>query len=76
MPEQYCVGPSMATDWGDEKPEISRRLLGRVFSYFLQVSLKHAHEELLDRGGLYKTLYDRQFRTAARAKDKLELVRV
>ena len=35
MPEKYCVGPSMATDWGEEKPEISRRLLGRVFCYFL-----------------------------------------
>lgn len=35
MPEQYCVGPSMATDWGDEKPKLSRRLLGRVFAYFL-----------------------------------------
>lgn len=35
MPEQYCVGPSMATDWGEEKPRLTRRLLGRVFSYFL-----------------------------------------
>ncbi|MDQ6876905.1 MAG: ABC transporter ATP-binding protein/permease [Candidatus Dormibacteraeota bacterium] len=34
------------------------------------------HEELLERGGLYKTLYDRQFRTTARTKEKLELVRV
>lgn len=25
----------MATDWGDEKPDLSRRLLGRVFRYFL-----------------------------------------
>ncbi len=35
MPDQYCVGPAMATDWGEEKPEVSRRLLGRVFGYFL-----------------------------------------
>ena len=35
MPEQYCVGPSMATDWGeDRKPEITWPLLRRVFSYF------------------------------------------
>jgi len=25
----------MATDWGEEKPRLSRRLLGRVFAYFL-----------------------------------------
>ena len=25
----------MATDWGEEKPEISRRLVGRVSCYFL-----------------------------------------
>jgi len=35
MPEQYCVGPAMATDWGEQKPQLTRRLLGRVFSYFL-----------------------------------------
>jgi ATP-binding cassette, subfamily B, bacterial len=35
MPEQYCVGPSMATDWGEQKPQLTRRLLGRVFGYFL-----------------------------------------
>ncbi len=35
MPESYCVGPAMATDWGEQKPELSRRLLARVFSYFL-----------------------------------------
>ena len=32
------------------------------------------HEELLGRGGLYKTLYDRQFRTDAKVKRDLELV--
>jgi ABC-type multidrug transport system fused ATPase/permease subunit len=26
------------------------------------------HEELLERGGLYKTLYERQFRTGARSR--------
>ncbi len=25
----------MATDWGEQKPEVSRRLLARVFAYFL-----------------------------------------
>ena len=35
MPEQYCVGPAMATDWGEEQPKISRRLLGRIFRYFV-----------------------------------------
>jgi ATP-binding cassette, subfamily B, bacterial len=35
VPDKYCVGPSMATDWGEEQPRISRRLLGRVFCYFL-----------------------------------------
>jgi len=25
----------MATDWGEEKPQFSRRLLGRIFCYFL-----------------------------------------
>lgn len=33
MPERYCVGPSMATDWGDEKPALSRRLVRRVLGY-------------------------------------------
>ena len=33
MPDRYCVGPSMATDWGDEKPALSRRLVGRVLGY-------------------------------------------
>jgi len=32
---RYCVGPSMALDWGDDrKPEITWPLLRRVFSYF------------------------------------------
>ncbi|MDQ6899393.1 MAG: ABC transporter ATP-binding protein/permease [Candidatus Dormibacteraeota bacterium] len=35
VPDKYCVGPSMATDWGEEQPKISRRLLGRVFGYFV-----------------------------------------
>lgn len=35
MPEQYCVGPAMATDWGEEQPTVSRRLLGRIFRYFV-----------------------------------------
>src|SRR5579859_6250039 len=35
MPERFCVGPSMAVDWGDDVPPISRGLLGRVFGYFL-----------------------------------------
>jgi len=34
---QYCVGPVMATDWGDDDapPRLERRLLRRVFGYFL-----------------------------------------
>ena len=35
MPDKYCVGPSMATDWGEDKPKVSRRLLGRIFRYFV-----------------------------------------
>jgi ATP-binding cassette subfamily B protein len=35
MPEQYCVGPAMATDWGEQKPQLTRRVLGRAFHYFL-----------------------------------------
>ena len=35
MPEGYGVGPATAADWGEQKPEPSRRLLARVFSYFL-----------------------------------------
>jgi ATP-binding cassette, subfamily B, bacterial len=35
MPEQYCVGPAMATDWGEQQPRLTRRLLGRVFRYFI-----------------------------------------
>ena len=34
MPEHYCVGPSMATDWGDEKPAVNWCLLWRVLGYF------------------------------------------
>ena len=34
MPDRYCVGPSMATDWGDEKPTLSRPLVRRVLAYF------------------------------------------
>jgi len=33
MPERYCVGPSMATDWGEEKPTVTWCLLQRVFNY-------------------------------------------
>ncbi len=33
------------------------------------------HEELLERGGLYRTHYDRQFRTDVRARSRLELRR-
>ncbi|MDQ6773723.1 MAG: ABC transporter ATP-binding protein/permease [Candidatus Dormibacteraeota bacterium] len=32
------------------------------------------HEELLERGGLYKTLYDRQFRPDSKSKTGLQLV--
>jgi len=32
-----------------------------------------AHEELLERGGLYKTLYERQFRAGAHPKAELVL---
>jgi ATP-binding cassette subfamily B protein len=33
---QYCVGPVMATDWGedDAPPKVERALLSRVFGYF------------------------------------------
>ena len=34
MPEYFCVGPSMAADWGDQPPELSRALARRVFGYF------------------------------------------
>ena len=34
MPDYYCVGPSMAADWGDEAPPLSRALARRVFGYF------------------------------------------
>ena len=35
--EEYCVGITMATDWGDEEESrgIDRRLVKRVFGYFL-----------------------------------------
>lgn len=33
--DSYCVGPTMAVDWGeDDKVQVSRPLLGRVFGYF------------------------------------------
>jgi ATP-binding cassette, subfamily B, bacterial len=33
---QYCIGPVMAVDWGEDEapPKLERWLLGRVFSYF------------------------------------------
>lgn len=34
--DSYCVGPTMAVDWGaDDKVEVNRPLLRRVFGYFL-----------------------------------------
>jgi ATP-binding cassette subfamily B protein len=35
MPERFCVGPSMAVDWGDDVSPISRVLLQRVLFCFL-----------------------------------------
>ena len=36
MPDRYCVGPSMAVDWGDEQPpRLSWCLVQRIFGYFL-----------------------------------------
>ncbi len=35
MPDRFCVGPSMAVDWGDEQPQVTRSMLRRVFGYFL-----------------------------------------
>ncbi len=35
MPDYYCVGPSMAADWGDDGPPLSRALVQRVFCYFV-----------------------------------------
>ncbi len=35
MPDSYCAGPSMATDWGETKPRLSWCLLQRVLGYFL-----------------------------------------
>ncbi len=34
---QYCIGPVMATDWGegDSPPKLERALLRRVFGYFV-----------------------------------------
>ncbi len=54
----------MATDWGEDCPQISRHLLGRdlVLDHGRTVD-SGTHDELLSRGGLYRTLYDRQFRT-------------
>src|SRR5712692_7261376 len=34
MPDRYCVGPSMATDWGDDRPALSWCLARRVLAYF------------------------------------------
>jgi ATP-binding cassette, subfamily B, bacterial len=31
---RYCVGPSMAVDWGEDRPEVNRALLVRVLGYF------------------------------------------
>src|SRR3982074_2054217 len=33
MPDSYCVGPSMAVDWGEGRAALTRRLLGRVLGY-------------------------------------------
>ncbi|PZR94327.1 MAG: ABC transporter [Candidatus Nephthysia bennettiae] len=36
MPDRYCVGPSMAVDWGEEQPpRLSWCLVQRIFGYFL-----------------------------------------
>ena len=35
MPDYYCVGPSMAADWGEDGPSLSRALMQRVFCYFV-----------------------------------------
>src|SRR5438309_2184785 len=35
MPESYCVGPSMAVDWGEGRAALTRRLLQRVLGYFI-----------------------------------------
>ncbi len=34
MPDSYCVGPNMATDWGETKPRLSWCLVQRVLVYF------------------------------------------
>src|SRR5262245_52707794 len=36
MPDRFCVGPSMAVDWGDEGPRLSTQLGRRVFGYFVR----------------------------------------
>jgi hypothetical protein len=33
MLESYCVGPSMANDWGEDKPVPTRPLLQRVLCW-------------------------------------------
>src|SRR5216683_1171028 len=35
VPDYYCVGPSMAADWGNDGPPLSRALVQRVFCYFV-----------------------------------------
>jgi ATP-binding cassette, subfamily B, bacterial len=34
VPDYYCVGPTMAADWGDDAPPLTRALARRVFGYF------------------------------------------
>jgi ATP-binding cassette, subfamily B, bacterial len=36
MPDRFCVGPSMAVDWGDDAPQLSRQRMRRVFGYFVR----------------------------------------
>src|SRR6266542_3665640 len=35
MPESYCVGPSMAVDWGEGQPVLTRPMVQRVLRYVL-----------------------------------------
>ena len=35
MPESYCAGPSMANDWGEDKPMLTRPLLQRMLCCIL-----------------------------------------
>jgi ATP-binding cassette subfamily B protein len=35
MPESYCVGPSMAVDWGEAQPVLTRPMVQRVLCYVL-----------------------------------------